>query len=100
MPPAQAISAIVDDAASWDRFVVQDLLTLDGLGAALIPRLEHPDGPLYGEALAYLDCRLYEILPGGDHDIFIGEIVAGEAQEEGQPLLYYSGRYRRLAEAP
>ena len=36
-----------------------------------------------------------EILPGGDHDIFIGEIVAGKSTE-GQPLLYYQGKYTRL----
>ena len=34
---------------------------------------------------------------GGDHEIFIGEIVAGEYQG-GEPLLYFSGGYRRLAE--
>jgi flavin reductase (DIM6/NTAB) family NADH-FMN oxidoreductase RutF len=38
-----------------------------------------------------------EILPGGDHEIFVGEIVAGELQG-GQPLLYHAGKYRRLAD--
>jgi len=32
------------------------------------------------------------ILPGGDHDIFVGEIVAGEFSE-GEPLLYFAGKY-------
>ena len=35
--------------------------------------------------------------PGGDHEIFIGEILAGE-HHGGEPLLYYAGGYRRLAE--
>jgi flavin reductase (DIM6/NTAB) family NADH-FMN oxidoreductase RutF len=52
--------------------------------------------PILEEALGYVDCRLNEILPGGDHDIFIGEIVAGQVREEGQPLLYFSGKYRQL----
>ncbi len=51
--------------------------------------------PILAESLAFLDCRVYEILPGGDHNIFVGEIVAGEYQG-GEPLLYFSGRYRRL----
>ena len=55
LPPEQAIAAILDDAGSWDRFVGQDLMTVEGLGRALTPRLERPDGPLYGEALAYLE---------------------------------------------
>ncbi len=53
--------------------------------------------PILAECLAYVDCRVVEILPGGDHDIFVGEILAGEYQG-GEPLLYFSGGYRRLAE--
>jgi flavin reductase (DIM6/NTAB) family NADH-FMN oxidoreductase RutF len=52
--------------------------------------------PILADSLAFLDCRVYDILPGGDHEIFIGEIVAGE-YEGGQPLLYYAGGYRRLS---
>jgi flavin reductase (DIM6/NTAB) family NADH-FMN oxidoreductase RutF len=54
--------------------------------------------PILEGSLGYVDCRLHEVLPGGDHDIFVGEIVAGEAREEGDPLMYFSGKYRRLAE--
>jgi flavin reductase (DIM6/NTAB) family NADH-FMN oxidoreductase RutF len=54
--------------------------------------------PILEEALAYVDCRLADILPGGDHDIFIGEIVAGDAHDDGEPLLYWSASYRRLAD--
>ena len=52
--------------------------------------------PILADALAYLDCRVTQTVPGGDHDIFIGEIVAGGINE-GQPLLFYNGRYTRLA---
>jgi flavin reductase (DIM6/NTAB) family NADH-FMN oxidoreductase RutF len=53
--------------------------------------------PILADGLAFLDCRVYDILPGGDHNIFVGEILTGEYQG-GEPLLYFSGRYRRLAE--
>jgi flavin reductase (DIM6/NTAB) family NADH-FMN oxidoreductase RutF len=53
--------------------------------------------PILADALAYADCRLAEVLPGGDHDIFIGEILAGDSRN-GSPLLYFCGKYRRLAE--
>lgn len=49
--------------------------------------------PILKDALGWVDCRLKEILPGGDHDIFVGEIVAGGASEDGEPLLYFSGKY-------
>jgi flavin reductase (DIM6/NTAB) family NADH-FMN oxidoreductase RutF len=56
---------------------------------------ERCGAPVLADALAYADCRLAEILPGGDHDIFVGEIVAGDASD-GRPLLYFAGKYRRL----
>lgn len=54
--------------------------------------------PILEDSLGYVDCRMQSILPGGDHDIFVGEIVAGDARDEGEPLMYFSGKYRRLAE--
>jgi len=53
--------------------------------------------PILTDCLAFVDCRVVEILPGGDHEIFVGEIVAGEDQG-GEPLLYHGGGYRRLSE--
>ena len=53
--------------------------------------------PILAEALGYVDCRLVEILSGGDHDIFLGEIVAGGASD-GPPLIFYGGKYARLAD--
>ena len=54
------------------------------------------DSPILANCLAYLDCVVVDILPGGDHEIFIGKIMAGDIQS-GDPLLYYSGKYHRLA---
>jgi|TARA_B100000809_G_scaffold168225_1_gene165564 flavin reductase (DIM6/NTAB) family NADH-FMN oxidoreductase RutF len=55
--------------------------------------------PVLAGTLGYVDCTLKEVLAGGDHDIFIGEIVHGEDRvgEEGagRPLLYFGG-YARL----
>jgi flavin reductase (DIM6/NTAB) family NADH-FMN oxidoreductase RutF len=52
--------------------------------------------PILAGALAFADCRLVEVLVGGDHDIFIGELVAGELGS-GEPLIFYGGEYVRLA---
>jgi len=53
--------------------------------------------PILADCLAYVDCRVVDILPGGDHEIFIGEIIGGK-YVGGEPLLYHAGGYRRLAE--
>lgn len=52
--------------------------------------------PVLNDGLGWVDCTLHEVLPGGDHDIFVGEIVAGEAVKEGEPLLYLGGKYAKL----
>jgi len=56
--------------------------------------------PILEGALAYFDCRLTEHHDGGDHVIFLGEIVAAGFREDADPLLWYASGYRRLAAAP
>ena len=51
--------------------------------------------PILAGTLGYVDCKVVEILTGGDHDIFVGEILAGEARD-GEPLLYFRGGYKKL----
>ena len=53
--------------------------------------------PILADSLAWVDCRITDVLPGGDHEIFVGEVVAGDARDEGEPLLFYAGAYRGLA---
>lgn len=48
--------------------------------------------PLLDDALAIVECRLHASLPGGDHTIYVGEVVAAEIGE-GQPLLYFRSAY-------
>ena len=55
--------------------------------------------PIFVDALAYVDCRVVEVARAGDHDMFIGEPVAGQAHD-GQPLIFYSGQYAQLAPTP
>jgi flavin reductase (DIM6/NTAB) family NADH-FMN oxidoreductase RutF len=56
--------------------------------------VEQTGAPVLDDAFAWVDCRMRERLPGGDHSIFIGEVVAGDAREGG-PLIYYRGGYGR-----
>ncbi|MDW8284805.1 MAG: flavin reductase family protein [Bacteroidota bacterium] len=52
--------------------------------------------PILEEALAYLDCRLWAAYPGGDHTLFVGEVLEAGWRTDGEPLLYYDGRYHGL----
>ena len=51
--------------------------------------------PLLEDAMANIECRLHATLPGGDHTIFVGEVVAVDLRE-GDALLYYRSAYRRI----
>ena len=53
--------------------------------------------PILEGALAYFDCRLTDRHEGGDHSVFIGEIVAAGYREDAEPLLWYASGYRQLA---
>jgi flavin reductase len=50
--------------------------------------------PLAAGALAVIECELETVYPGGDHDLFIGRIVAirmGDTRKG--PLVYHEGGY-------
>jgi flavin reductase (DIM6/NTAB) family NADH-FMN oxidoreductase RutF len=51
--------------------------------------------PVLDNTLAAIECRLRDALDGGDHTIFIGEVVDSEIHE-GAPLLYYRRGYHEL----
>jgi flavin reductase (DIM6/NTAB) family NADH-FMN oxidoreductase RutF len=51
--------------------------------------------PLIAGALTGIECELREQFAGGDHSIFVGEVVA-ITTTEGAPLLYYRSGYREI----
>lgn len=51
--------------------------------------------PLLQGAIAAVECRIVELLPGGDHTIIVGEVEATQVSE-GKPLLYFRGGYAQL----
>jgi flavin reductase (DIM6/NTAB) family NADH-FMN oxidoreductase RutF len=53
--------------------------------------------PVLSDALAYLDCRLAAAYQGGDHTIFLGEVIDGATLRDAPPLIFYRGGYRALA---
>ncbi|BDB28669.1 flavin oxidoreductase [Cupriavidus sp. TA19] len=69
----------------------------EGLGAMAT----HASGtPYLPESLAHLIVRVVDIHPAGDHRLYVAEVVALEesvAGDDVNPLLFYSGRYGRLA---
>ena len=46
--------------------------------------------------VAHIECEKRAAVPGGDHTIFIGLVVGGNATDK-RPLLYYRGGYAGLS---
>ena len=52
--------------------------------------------PLIDGAICAIECRVHDQLPGGDHTIFVGEVVSARTHE-ARPLVYFRSGYRELA---
>jgi len=103
-------------AASYDAFVQASHFAVNVLAAdqaALSQRFAKTGGdkftgiewrtglaemPLLDGAVASFTCRSTHRHPGGDHLIFIGEVLAMEASGNA-PLVYANGRYTELRDA-
>ncbi|MGO4716741.1 flavin reductase family protein [Bradyrhizobium sp. 2TAF24] len=56
----------------------------------------HAQAPLLDGALAHFECEPYAHHDGGDHVIFIGRVVRFTAADEGEPLVFFRGKYHSL----
>ncbi|MEV7779641.1 flavin reductase family protein [Kitasatospora sp. NPDC088351] len=52
--------------------------------------------PVLADALAFLDCRLHAMFPGGDHVIVVGRVVHLGLLREDQPLTFFRSAHPRL----
>ena len=52
--------------------------------------------PRIHDALAWIDCEIDQIVPGGDHDIVVGRVRDLDATDQHGPLVFYRGGYGRF----
>jgi flavin reductase (DIM6/NTAB) family NADH-FMN oxidoreductase RutF len=63
--------------------------------AGLATATAETGSPILPEVLAWVDCRLRHLYEGGDHSIFVGEVVALSAAVASAPLLYHNRLWHR-----
>jgi 3-hydroxy-9,10-secoandrosta-1,3,5(10)-triene-9,17-dione monooxygenase reductase component len=49
--------------------------------------------PLLDGALAWIDCTLHDVLDAGDHYVVLGKVEHLDVSREGDPMLFFRGRY-------
>ncbi len=54
--------------------------------------------PLLPATLAWVDCRLWARYEGGDHSIFVGEVMQAGIDRSAAPLLYHSRSWGQFAD--
>lgn len=54
--------------------------------------------PLIDDAIAHGECSVHAIHDGGDHTIIIGKLESTDVYD-GEPLVYFQGRYATLSSA-
>lgn len=59
-------------------------------------RLGKSGNPVLKGCLTSFECKVWARYDGGDHVILIGEVVEMDDSPTGDPLLFYSGKYREL----
>jgi flavin reductase (DIM6/NTAB) family NADH-FMN oxidoreductase RutF len=52
--------------------------------------------PVLTGSLAWLECALAAVHDGGDHSIFLGEVLDAGCDERAGALLFYTGGFHRL----
>ena len=79
--------------------------TFAGKETALLQDVAHHRSaagmPILSEALAFLACRLVNRFDGGDHAIFLGEVVElGAPRRNHEPLIFHRGSLSSLEGDP
>lgn len=60
-----------------------------------VPWVAGSDAPRLRGGVAWMECRPWAAYDGGDHVLFLGEVVHYDSRR-GKPLLFYSGDFRML----
>ena len=94
---AQAGKFAVNILAIEQEEISRSLATKKGERSTKLDGVPHRFGvtgsPLIEGSLAYLDCLTVKQYEGGDHTIFLAEVVDARESGEGEPLVFYGGRY-------
>ena len=51
--------------------------------------------PILPNALAIFECKIAYTYQGGDHVIFVGEVINFDHDPKGKPLVFWRGGYHR-----
>jgi flavin reductase (DIM6/NTAB) family NADH-FMN oxidoreductase RutF len=92
------ISVLKEEQKAWSEYFAQPDQD-DEMERRLGIRFRWTESgiPLLEDTLAQMECHVVAAQVAGDHTVFIAEVASAEVSE-GQPLLFFGGKYARLGE--
>lgn len=88
-----AVHILGENDERWSRhFATRDVEKFQGIAY----EFGLTGAPLLDNMLATMECKVVQQYDGGDHTIFIAEVLAAKT-EPGKPLLYFRSGYGQLA---
>jgi flavin reductase (DIM6/NTAB) family NADH-FMN oxidoreductase RutF len=79
-----------------DRFAGREPGVIDRLDG-LVYHAAVTGAPILAGCLGWLDCTIVNIVPAGDHTIYVAQVEAGDLELPGRPLVYYNSEYHTVA---
>lgn len=92
-----AVNILGADQLDWGMRFAGMMPDIEDRFAGIVYRRAVTDSPILPGTLGWVDCELRHTYAGGDHTIFVGEVVAGGTSEKDNPLLYYNRAWCELA---
>lgn len=92
-----AVNILNTDQLEWGMLFAGMLPEREDRFANIDVQTAVTGSPLLPGVLSWVDCRLAQAYDGGDHSIFVGDVVAAGTAGAGVPLLYYDRQWRGLA---
>lgn len=91
-----AVSILNAEQVEWGMRFAGMMPELTDRFAGIDVRLAETGSPILPDVLAWLDCRVAHAYDGGDHTIFVGDVLAAGAADRTDPVLYFKRHWRKL----
>ena len=88
-----ALNVLAEEQEHLSRLFADDAMDAAHRLTGLSYRRGVTGAPILADCLAYVDCRVVAVYPGGDHTIFVGAVEDAGVLREGQPLIFFRGAH-------
>ncbi len=94
---AFAVNILSEEQQDISRIFASSSKPEEGRLQGVAHRIGDNGAPIIDGCIAHIECEVTERTDAGDHTIYIGSVSKAVFDQEAPPLLFYQGKYRKLA---